>query len=242
MRGRLRPSIRRAAFSAKEIRSSEASQRHAHSEKRASTHGSWRVHFSSCHWASCRIKGMIYVLPLTMGTSRSAASTRRRRRRPHPRVTDRAARKRGTHERILQSGATIARREGLRAAASVPRVMRGAGLTTGGFYARLFLEERDGRRDRPDAAQSINRSDGSRGKQGLDWLQRAVKRYLSVAHRDNVDGCGYPAVLSEIVSAPKKRSPARVCGSARNTRGGVSAACAVDSSHGPGAGRSPRWH
>ena len=39
---------------------------------------------------------------------------------------------------------------------------------------------------------------------GLDWLQRAVKRYLSVAHRDNVDGCGYPAVLSEIVSAPSE--------------------------------------
>lgn len=29
-----------------------------------------------------------------------------------------------------------------------------------------------------------------------------MKRYLSVAHRDNVDGCGYPAVASEIASAP----------------------------------------
>jgi TetR/AcrR family transcriptional repressor of nem operon len=37
---------------------------------------------------------------------------------------------------------------------------------------------------------------------GLEGLQRAVKRYLSVAHRDNADGCGYPAVVSEIASAP----------------------------------------
>lgn len=37
---------------------------------------------------------------------------------------------------------------------------------------------------------------------GQDWLARAVKRYLSVAHRDNLDGCGYPAVASEIASAP----------------------------------------
>jgi TetR/AcrR family transcriptional repressor of nem operon len=31
-----------------------------------------------------------------------------------------------------------------------------------------------------------------------------VKRYLSVAHRDNVDGCGYPAVLSEVGLAPSE--------------------------------------
>src|SRR6185436_4603908 len=36
---------------------------------------------------------------------------------------------------------------------------------------------------------------------GLDWIERAVARYLSLAHRDNLDGCAYPAVLSEVASA-----------------------------------------
>jgi TetR/AcrR family transcriptional regulator, transcriptional repressor for nem operon len=115
-------------------------------------------------------------------------------------ATRRAARKRDTHDRILRSGSRIARREGLRAA-SVPRVMRGAGLTTGGFYAhfrsktamdaevvRTMLRPLRGLEDLDDA--------------GVVWLKRAVKRYLTVAHRDNIDGCAYPAVLSEIASAP----------------------------------------
>lgn len=134
-----------------------------------------------------------------MGTPRRLTSSARRR--PRRRVTYRTAKKRDTHDRILRSGSHIARREGLRAA-SVPRVMAGAKLTTGGFYAhfrsktamdveivRTLLSPLLGLEDLEDAM-------------GLDWLQRAVKRYLSIAHRDNVRGCGYPAVLSEIASAP----------------------------------------
>ena len=45
-----------------------------------------------------------------------------------PRVTERRIRKQETRERILQAAASIARREGLQAA-SIPRVMRAAGLT-----------------------------------------------------------------------------------------------------------------
>ena len=127
-------------------------------------------------------------------------STPRQARR---RLTVRAVRKRQTHERILKSAGHIARREGLRAA-SVPRVMQGAGLTVGGFYAhfpsktamdaqlvRTMLGELPGRwlRGLDDVA-------------GLEWVARAVKRYLSTAHRDNDDGCAYPAVLSEVAKAP----------------------------------------
>jgi TetR/AcrR family transcriptional repressor of nem operon len=36
---------------------------------------------------------------------------------------------------------------------------------------------------------------------GLEWVERAVRRYLSPAHRDNPDGCAYPAVLSEVAGA-----------------------------------------
>src|SRR6266849_1129740 len=136
-----------------------------------------------------------------MGTRRGVASSRGRR--PRSRVRDRAARKRRTHERILESGATIARREGLRAA-SVPRVMNRAGLTTGGFYAHFPSKTA---MDVAIVQTLLNPLIGLTDLQtsaALDWLQRAVKRYLSVAHRDNVDGCGYPAVLSEIASAPSE--------------------------------------
>jgi TetR/AcrR family transcriptional repressor of nem operon len=134
--------------------------------------------------------------------------TRARRRTPRSRLTVRAVRKRETHQRILQSADRIARREGLRAA-SVPRVMRGAGLTVGGFYAhfpsktamdaelvRAMLGELPGR-----WLQGLDHSSG------LEWIERAVARYLSLAHRDNLDGCAYPAVLSEVAkAAPEVRA------------------------------------
>jgi len=66
-------------------------------------------------------------------TNRNAPYRSPQRRR---RVTRRASRKLATHERILESARTIARREGLRAS-SVSRVMSGAGLTVGGFYAHF---------------------------------------------------------------------------------------------------------
>ena len=119
------------------------------------------------------------------------------------RITRRAVKKRETHDRILKSASHIARRKGLRAA-SVPRVMKGAGLTVGGFYAhfrsktamdaeviRMMLGSLPGR--------WLGGLDDSAG---LDWVRRAVSRYLSVAHRDNPDGCAYPAVLSEIARSP----------------------------------------
>jgi TetR/AcrR family transcriptional repressor of nem operon len=128
--------------------------------------------------------------------------TTARRRTPPTRLTVRAVRKRETHQRILQSAGRIARREGLRAA-SVPRVMRGAGLTVGGFYAhfpskiamdaelvRAMLGELPGRWLR-----------GAEELSGLEWMERAVVRYLSLAHRDNPEGCAYPAVLSEVATA-----------------------------------------
>ena len=129
-------------------------------------------------------------------------SFRARRRTARAGLTVRAVRKRETHQRILQAADRIARREGLRAA-SVPRVMRGAGLTVGGFYAhfpsktamdaelvRAMLGELPGRWLR-----------GLEDLSGLAWIERAVARYLSLAHRDNLNGCAYPAVLSEVAKA-----------------------------------------
>jgi TetR/AcrR family transcriptional repressor of nem operon len=121
------------------------------------------------------------------------------RRRPKPRGT----KKHDTHERILTAATRIARREGLRAA-SVPRVMSGAGLTTGGFYAHFSSKSAMDAEIVGTLQSPLRGLEGLEGAAGHDWLQRAVKRYLSVAHRDNVDGCGYPAVLSEVGSAPSE--------------------------------------
>jgi TetR/AcrR family transcriptional repressor of nem operon len=130
---------------------------------------------------------------------RRVASTPRRR--PGPRVTPRGTKKHDTHERILASASRIARREGLRAA-SVPRVMSGAGLTTGGFYAHFDSKTAmDAEIVRTMLSPLLGMA-GLEDVSGFEWLQRAVKRYLSVAHRDNLDGCPYPAVLSEIGLAP----------------------------------------
>lgn len=130
-----------------------------------------------------------------MEKHKNAASTSQRQL-----ATRRGTKTRDTHDRILRSGSRIARREGLRAA-SVPRVMHGAGLTTGGFYAHFRSKTA------MDAEIARTMLGPLRGLEDLDdvgfvWLQRAVRRYLSVAHRDNIDGCAYPAVLSEIASGP----------------------------------------
>lgn len=133
-----------------------------------------------------------------MKTQRRKPPASRRRARP---VTPRGTKKRDTHARILESASRIARREGLRAA-SVPRVMSAAGLTTGGFYAH-FPSKTGMDAEIVRALQSPLRGlEDLENSAGFDWLQRAVKRYLSVAHRDTEDGCGYPAVLSEVASSP----------------------------------------
>jgi len=110
-----------------------------------------------------------------------------------------------THERIVASASRLIRRKGL-AAASVMRVMRDAGLTVGGFYAH-FRSKRamDAEVLRTTLAGQV--ADWLRGPEDGDragWLSRAVKRYLSPAHRDRPEeGCPMPAVLSELSRTDK---------------------------------------
>ncbi len=117
----------------------------------------------------------------------------------------RAVDKASTHERILESASRLIRRSGF-AAASVPAVMRGAGLTIGGFYAHFrskrAMDAEVLRRTLADVRQGW--FDGLEQREGLDWLRRALRRYLSPAHRDAVDtGCAFPATLSELTRADK---------------------------------------
>ena len=126
-------------------------------------------------------------------TSRSNAPSRR------------AQAKAGTHARILASASRLIRHEGL-AAASVVRVMRGARLTVGGFYAH-FRSKRAMDAEALRATLADMRRTwfaGLEDSSGVDWLARAVKRYLAPAHRDDLTvGCPLPSVLSELAHADR---------------------------------------
>ena len=96
--------------------------------------------------------------------------------------------KRRTHDRILASAGRIARKNGL-AAASVSRVMHGAGLTIGGFYAHF----------RSKRAMDAEVVQATLGSSSTPW---SIDRYLTAAHRDDAEhGCAFPAMLSEVARA-----------------------------------------
>jgi hypothetical protein len=125
------------------------------------------------------------------------------RARPRqPRRTARQIRKQETRERILQAAAAIARREGLEAA-SIPRVMRAAGLTVGGFYGHFASKAALD----VEVIRTVIGAMPGRGLSGLNhlgglhWVERATTRYLSTAHRDNPDGCP----LGDAVRVPTDR-------------------------------------
>ena len=106
--------------------------------------------------------------------------------------------KRRTHDRIIAAAGLIARKNGL-AAASVSRVMHGAGLTIGGFYAHF----------RSKRAMDAEVVQATLGDSSSPW---SVDRYLTAAHRDNAEhGCAFPAMLSEIARAdePTRMAMAR---------------------------------
>jgi TetR/AcrR family transcriptional regulator, transcriptional repressor for nem operon len=95
------------------------------------------------------------------------------------------------------------RRKGL-TRASVVDVMRGAGLTVGGFYAHfrskraMDLEVLEQTFDEVRARSDARLGDSA----GLERLERAVAHYLSAAHRDRPeDGCPVPAVVADLTHA-----------------------------------------
>ena len=126
-----------------------------------------------------------------------------------PRITERRIRKQETRERILQAAASIARREGLQAA-SIPRIMRAAGLTVGGFYGHFASKTAlDVEVIRTVVGAIPGRGlGGLQHLSGLSWIEKATTRYLTAAHRDNPDGCSYPSILSGIATGPMEAKAA----------------------------------
>src|SRR5579871_6519236 len=111
-----------------------------------------------------------------------------------------------SHETILESAARLVRERGI-AGARVADVMKGAGLTVGGFYAHFaskteLVDEalrRTAAELRGILFQRIEE------KPAADRAEVILKRYLSPAHRDlHTEGCPMPAVVGEIgTTAPE---------------------------------------
>lgn len=105
-----------------------------------------------------------------------------------------------SHETILQSAARLLRERGI-AGARVADVMKGAGLTVGGFYAHFasktdLIDEALRRTSAEMRERLFARLDE---KPVADRIEVIIRRYLSPAHRDlQTAGCPLPAVVGEV--------------------------------------------
>jgi TetR/AcrR family transcriptional regulator, transcriptional repressor for nem operon len=105
-----------------------------------------------------------------------------------------------SHETILESAARLIRQRGI-GGARVADVMQGAGLTVGGFYAHFASKQalvdetlhRTGQEVRERLFANLD------SKPPRARAEVILKRYLSVAHRDEaLRGCPLPAVVGEV--------------------------------------------
>jgi TetR/AcrR family transcriptional repressor of nem operon len=121
-------------------------------------------------------------------------------------MVSKAEQKERTHETILESASRLLRERGI-AGARVAEVMKGAGLTVGGFYAHFASKDalvRDAiRRTGVQMRERLFRR--LEDKPDADRAEVILKRYLSAAHRDEGgSGCPLPAVAGEIgTTAPE---------------------------------------
>lgn len=126
-------------------------------------------------------------------------------------MTVKAEQKAESHTTILESASRILRRHGI-AGAKVADVMKGAGLTVGGFYAHWKSKEHliddTIRRTAAELRERLFRELAD-----VEPAERAdvvVKRYLNAKHRDaNATeglGCPFPAIVGEVATtAPEHR-------------------------------------
>lgn len=113
-----------------------------------------------------------------------------------------ADKKEQSHAEILESASRLIREKGV-AKTSVAEVMKGAGLTVGGFYAHFASKEA--------LIDEVIRRAGAETRErllrGLDEkpaearAEAALGRYLSANHRDATGkGCPLPAVAGELTT------------------------------------------
>ncbi len=107
-----------------------------------------------------------------------------------------------SHETILESAARLLRMRGI-SGARVAEVMKGAGLTVGGFYAHFASKEAliDDAFRRASAQSRERLFDRIDEKPAEARLEVLIKRYLSPRHRDDFErGCALPATVTEIAT------------------------------------------
>ncbi|WAS95290.1 TetR/AcrR family transcriptional regulator [Nannocystis punicea] len=118
-------------------------------------------------------------------------------------MTVRTEQKERTRQDILASATRLLRERGI-GGASVAEVMKGAGLTVGGFYAHFESKEA---LVSASLRQSLRELWGGMvagaGKlRGVEAVSFVVRRYLSRSHRDNpCEGCPLPAVVADVAQA-----------------------------------------
>src|SRR5579859_1522265 len=118
-------------------------------------------------------------------------------------------RKELSHETILDSAARLVRERGI-AGARVADVMKGAGLTVGGFYAHFASKTAliNEALRRTTAALRARLFERIEEKPAADRAEVILKRYLSPAHRDlKTDGCFMPAVIGEVGTTASEHGP-----------------------------------
>jgi TetR/AcrR family transcriptional repressor of nem operon len=123
--------------------------------------------------------------------------------------TSREEQKEKSHEGILDSAARIVRERGI-SGARVADVMKGAGLTVGGFYAHFTSKEHlvDEALRRTAATLRERLFSKLDEKPAADRAEVVLKRYLSAAHRDEQTlGCPFPAVVGEIGTTAPEHTP-----------------------------------
>jgi TetR/AcrR family transcriptional regulator, transcriptional repressor for nem operon len=155
-------------------------------------------------------------------------------------MTTKAEQKHHTNETILQSAARLVRERGI-SGARVADVMKGAGLTVGGFYAHFaskeaLIDTTLRRTAREMRARLFARLDA---KPEADRAEVVLKRYLSAAHRDDVTGgCVFPAVVGEVATTASEH--AKVLGEELDAFAGELETYLPGPAPGPGGDKLPR--
>jgi TetR/AcrR family transcriptional repressor of nem operon len=115
-------------------------------------------------------------------------------------MNQKSAQKEKSHQAILESAAVLLRERGIQAS-SVLDVMKGAGLTVGGFYGHFASKEDLFTQTLHHAASVMwgQLVSLSRGNSPRERLLSVIGRYLSRKHRDNPQaGCLLPNVAAEV--------------------------------------------
>ncbi|WP_394823874.1 TetR/AcrR family transcriptional regulator [Pendulispora albinea] len=111
-----------------------------------------------------------------------------------------AVQKERTHNAILASASKLLRTRGI-AGANIVDIMKGTGLTVGGFYAHFASKDAlvaDVLRQALGEMSALL-FDGLEEDGSSERLKKMLRRYLTPKHRDNPEmGCPLPAVASEL--------------------------------------------